>query len=564
MKHAGNRVIFHTKHLNRYRQIAAVFIRYGFEDIVSTRGWKGEYKTHLNEWKILKKRGLSTAERIRLALEELGPTFIKFGQIMSNRPDILSQDILIELQKLQQNVAPFPGEAAQQIIEEELQQSTDDIFESFSVEPLASASIAQVHMATLKSGEKVVVKVRRPGICKTIKVDTEIMFEIASFVESVYPPAENLSPSLIVREFEKAISRETDFVNEANNINRFANDFKGVKNISVPKVYLDLSTDKILCMEFVDGLNPMDTESLKKQNIDTHKVAENVADLVLKQIFEHGFFHADPHPGNIRVLENGDIAFLDYGMMGYMMPKWQMMLADMMIAFTRRDVAKLTDQILMMTSSPRHFESRNELEAEIDQLIQRYSYLPLKSLNMGVLIQEIFKVIFQFKLKIPPTVYLLSKAIITIEGVARRLDPEFNLIEYIKPYAKKRIREKMSLKSITKDSYAASIETAAFLKELPSELRDIVGQIKSGDLQMNFQHKGLESATSQFEKASNRIAFAMVLAALIIGSSIVTVSNIPPYWHEVPIIGALGFIASIFLGFTLLFHIFRDNKRANK
>ncbi len=551
---------FNTRHFKRYHQIAMVLIRYGFEDIISARIGKNRFNNSHRQWRVIKKKGFSTAERIRMVLEDLGPTFVKFGQIMSNRPDLLSKEIRDELQKLQQHVKPFPGEEAKAIIKAELGNTVEEIFDYFSTEPLASASIAQVHEATLKSGEHVVVKVRRPSICQIIDTDTSIMHDLAIMAESVYPAIENFNPRRLVAEFERAIKKETDFINEANNTIRFKENFKNENNVAVPTVYGEYSTGTILTMSFMEGRSPTDADALTEQNIDPEMVAESIVSSVLKQIFEYGFFHADPHPGNIRVTADNKIGFIDYGIMGYMTPQWRMNMSEVMIAFTRRDVTQLTKMILIITNASPRFEYREQLELEIQELMQEYSYLPLKMINMGAVIQRTLDVIFRYNLRIPSMIYLLSKAIITTEGVARSLNPEFNVVEHMKPYVKKLVREKLSIRKMLNNSYSSSVEMAALLHELPGEMREIIGQVKNGNLEMNMHHKGLDIATFRMKQSTNRLSYAVVLAALIIGSAIIAIAKIPPYWNEIPVIGAFGFIISLLLGFVLLFNIYRDNR----
>ncbi|AZR74240.1 2-polyprenylphenol 6-hydroxylase [Anoxybacter fermentans] len=547
-------------HIKRYREIITVLVKHGFGDLIT--------KTNLEKYidfgkKLLPGKrnahivSLSRWERIRMVLEELGPTFIKFGQIMSNRPDLLPQELLVELEKLQDSVPPFSEEDARQLIEEELGKPISNLFKEFISTPIASASIAQVHKAVLMSGEEVVLKVQRPGIEEIIEVDLEIMFHLATLMEKHIQGMDVLNPVGIIKEFERSIRKEIDFTIEATHIERFGRNFQEDTTIYVPKVYRNYTTRKILTMEFIDGIKVSNINAVLESGNDPKIIANRGADLILKQIFEHGFFHADPHPGNILVLNNNIICFIDFGMMGFLLPKHREYLGNIIIGVVNRDTKRITKTLLQFSRNNR-IEDIEGLEYQIFELVEQYSYLPLKDINMGELLNKIIKIILAYKLKIPPDIYLLSKALVTIEGVGRKLDPDFDMVKHVEPFAKKLLKERLSPRKLTKDIYLSATEFGLLFHDLPSEIREIIEQIKYG--QVKIEHKGLEPMLKKHDQISNRIAFAIVLASLIIGSSLIVLSEIPPKWNGIPIIGIVGFLGAGIMGFWLLISILRHGK----
>jgi len=540
------------RHINRYREIIIVLFKHGFGDLI-TNSQIEKYldfgKKFIPNKKIEKTTSLSRWERIRMVLEELGPTFIKFGQIMSNRPDILPKPLLIELEKLQDSVPPMPNEEAENMIEQELGKPISELFKKFDTNPIASASIAQVYRAELFSGEKVAVKVQRTGIQKIIETDLEIMFHFSLLMEKHITEMEILNPVETVKEFERSIHKEIDFNIEASHIERFARNFQTDMTIYIPEVYRAYSTKKILTMEFIDGIKVSNLQALREAENDPLLIAGQGCDLVLKQIFEHGFFHADPHPGNILIMKDNITCFLDFGMMGTLLPKHQDYLGNIIVGVVNKDSKKITETLLRLTGTY-NIENRDQLE-------QRVS---LKEIKVGEFLNKLFRMLIDFKLRLPSDFYLLSKALITIEGVGTKLDPDFDMVAHIEPFAKNLLKKRLDPVKLAKDLYSSIAELRLLLKDFPYEIREIIRQIKTGKLKVEFEHKGLEPMLIKHDQISNRIAFAIVLAALIIGSSLIVLSKIPPLWNEVPIIGIVGFVGAGIMGFGLLISILKHGK----
>ena len=550
------------QHIKRYRDIVIVLVKHGFGDFITSIN----LPRHIDlSRKLLRKQPgvkigtYSRWERVRLALEELGPTFVKAGQIMSNRPDMLPQKLIVELEKLQDLVPPFPTVEARQMIEEELGTTITSLFREFTDIPIASASIAQVHKAVLLSGEEVVVKVQRPGIKKVIEIDVEIMLHMASLMEEHLHGMKIINPVGIIREFERSIRKEIDFTVEAMHISRFRRHFQEDPTIYVPKVYRDLTTRKILTMEFVKGIKISNVNALIESGNDPKTIASRGADLVLKQVFENGFFHADPHAGNIMVLDNNIICFLDFGMMGSLLSRQRECLDSIVIGIANRDVKRIVRAALQLSGS-RHVENADKLEYELADLVDEYYDLPLKDINMGELLTGLFELFVTYKVKFPPDMYLLVKALITIEGVGRGIDPTFDMMSRVKPFAGKLMKDRLSPRRLAKDVYLSASEFALLARDLPSEIREIIEQIKLGETRIEFEHMGLEPVLQKSDQVSNRIALAIVLAALTVGSALIVLSKTPPMWKGVPLVGIIGFIGAGVMGFWLLISILRHGR----
>lgn len=496
---------------------------------------------------------LSHGDRLRLAFTELGPTFIKLGQFMSNRPDVLPQEIITALRQLQDSVEPFPAEESVRILEKEFGKPVTEIFSDFSKDPFASASIAQVHRAALANGTQVAVKVQRPRLEEVIETDIDILFQVASIIEKHVEFAKYVSPVRIHEEFVRSIRKELNFLNEASHIERFAENFRGDATVYVPAVYRHLTTKRVLTTEFVDGIRASDVGKLKSAGLDLKQIAERGTTLLFKQIFEHGFFHADPHPGNILILESGVICFLDFGIMGILSPSLKEYLVSIMLGVVDRDPGKIARTLVEQSRQP--IADVQMLEYDVTELLEDYVLLSLKDVNIGDLMTRITKLIITHKIRILPGFYLLVKAMITIEGVGFSLDPDFTLVEYVKPFAKKLMAERLNPLSHLSGLVASGLDLGAIVRNLPYDLRDVMRLVKAGRVRIEFEHRGLEPMLRTHEQLVDRLAFTVILASLIIGSSLVVLSRIPPRFHDIPVIGIVGFVVAAIMGFGLLLSI---------
>jgi len=550
------------RHLNRYQRILRILFKYGFDDLIEGLRIDQYLDTGLkminrNPREELEKH--SRPERFRMALEELGPTFIKLGQVLSTRPDLISPKYLYELAKLQDDVPPFPFAEVEEIFLAETGKKPNELFQKFDEQPMAAASIGQVHRGRLQDGTEVVIKVQRPDIESIIAVDLEILAHLASLMEQYLEELQGHRPSAVVDEFARSLSLEIDYTVEIANVQRFARQFRNNKTIYVPLVYADLSTERILTMEFIDGIKTSKVDALRSQGYDLHLIAEHGANLVMEQIFVHGFFHGDPHPGNIFILPDNITCFLDFGMMGRLSRKDREDFTDLMLSIVTKNDRRITDGVLNITTQFGEVD-RDALSLDLADFLDRFLYLPLKDLQAGKILQELLELVQRHSLSIKPNLYLMIKTLSTIEGVGLMLYPDLELIKLAEPYIKKVTKERLRPGRLAEEIGEISGEYLKLIQEMPEEARGILRQLSAGRMKLEFEHRGLGRLAKALDQVSNRIAFAIVLAAQIIGSSLIILSDIPPKWNGIPIIGLAGFLLAGIMGFWLLVSIIRHGR----
>jgi len=550
------------RHFNRYQRIIRILFKYGFNDLIEGLRIDQYLESGLKMINRKPREEIekhSRAERFRMALEDLGPTFIKLGQVLSTRPDLIAPEYLDELAKLQDNVPPFPFNEVEEIFLAETGKKPNELFREFNEEPIAAASIGQVHKGLLQDGQEVVIKVQRPDLEKIIAVDLEILAYLASLMEQYLEELQGHQPSAIVDEFARSLSLEIDYTVELANIQRFTRQCKTDKTIYVPLVYSELSTERILTMEYIDGIKASKIEVLQSQEYDLHLIAVRGANLVMEQIFVHGFFHGDPHPGNIFILPDNIICFLDFGMMGHLSRKDREDFTDLMFSIVTKNDRKITDGVLSITIQFGEID-HDALSRDLSDLLDRYLYLPLKDLQAGKILQELLNLVQRHKLSIKPNLYLMIKALATIEGIGLVLDPDLELIKLAEPYIKKVKTARLRPGRVVEEISETGSEYLKLFQDVPEEVRSILRQLRAGRMKLEFKHRGLEKLALALDKISNRIAFAIVLAAQIIGSSLIILSDIPPKWHDIPIIGLAGFLVAGIMGFWLLLSIIRHGR----
>lgn len=548
--------------LKRYQKLFSVLVKYGFEDImVYSKITKLIPKSYLKKHPDTAKNiGLSTYERVRLVLEELGPTYVKLGQIFSNREDMLPPALIKELEKLQDSVPSMQNFNVFETIEAELGVEVKEHIKHLEKEPLAAASLAQVHKAQLNNEDWVVFKIQRPNIEEIIASDITVMKQIAGSLEKYSDQAKALQPLEIVAAFEKSIHEELDFLKEIEYTERFAANFKGNNNIYVPKVYRELSTKKLICMEYIDGIKVSNIEKLKLLDINCKSVAQKGVDLYLEQILEHGFFHADPHPGNLFVLPNTQqICFLDFGMMGTIMPTDKELLIDLLRYFLQNKVVKIVD-VLQKIAIKTHIPNEKKLEYDLHNLIQEVNNTTLQNIKLGAVLTQFKGILFKNQITLPYYVYMLIRALIIIEGVGLKLDPDFNITENLKPYVSQIARKRFNFKRLLNKNLTRLEDINSLIDTLPENVDTILKKIKEGKLLVKHEHKGLTEFQNAITKASNRLVFAIIIAALSIGSALLVIADMPPKIKGIPVLGAIGFGLSAIMGFMVIFSIFKNKQ----
>lgn len=550
------RIISSYRRFVRLRQILNIMARNGFGGIIESLRLRRIYRKGKTPPELL----LSPrAKRLRVAFEELGPTFLKLGQMLSTRADLIPHDIFLELQKLQDQVPPVSSDEIKAEIESELKASVDNIFAEFDEKPLASASIGQVHKARLKTGEMVVVKIQRPNIRKIVENDLNILNTIAVLAERHIADARAYNLVGFVNEFAKSIRNELDYSLEARNMERFTHNFANDKTVHIPKVYLSYCTSHIITMEFLEGIKVNHINELKRRGYDTKKIAQKGAEAYLKQIFEHRFFHGDPHPGNIYILPNEVIAFMDFGIVGRLTTLMAFKLNDLLIAIARKDVESIADAILAI-SSFENDANLDELKADIAEFMEKYIDISLGQLSVSTLISDMAEISSRYRLVIDRQLGLLVRVLAEVEGVGRQLDPDFDIGPLIQPFALKLVAHKHSPKEFIRHTYKLAGDYAELIKSLPKDIQMALDKAKSGKLRIEFKHVALEGLVSGLERATSRLAFAIIIAALVISSSMIMALEKPfgPSLFGIPIIGALGYLVAAISGLWLVINIIRN------
>ena len=543
----------------RWAQIISTLVKYGFTDWVK----RLKIETGKPENRPVDVQEEEVWERLRLAMEELGPTFIKFGQMLSNRPDLLPQELIFELEQLQDSVPPVSAEEIKEIIREDFDKSTEEIFNDFNDTPYAAASIAQVHLAKLSDGRPVAVKIQRPGIRLIVDSDIEILRKLARLMEDYTEEFELIHPVALVEEFNRVIHEELDFAREAMNMIQFSYNFKNEERIIIPKVYKSLSTNRVLTMNFYTGHKVTEIEEMRKAGIDTGIVADTGSELFFQQLFDHGFYHADPHPGNMLILENNRICYLDFGMTGRITPSDRELLGNIFISIAQKDVVRML-RTLRIFAPDHKIENERQLEYQLQELMDRYTMQNLQEVNMNDLTARFRKIVLEHKLNIPPDFFLLLRSLAILEGTARKLDPNYNVVNKMQPYFIRLYKKKLDPNILAKDAGFTALDLLATLRDLPYDLKEIFRKIREGTLMVEFQHMGLESMMRTMISVSNKLSAAIIVAAIIVGSSILVFADIPPRWNEVPVFGIIGYFLAGIIGLWLIYTFYNQQREMQK
>lgn len=555
------------KAARRLQKVVNVFLRHGFGSVIDqiNLGRFIPFTKRLRafgHWPEIIK-GRTVAERLRLAFAELGPSFIKLAQILATRPDLITALYASEFKKLQDEVPPFSTVEAKKIIEDEIKLPLNRVFREFEDVPVAAASIAQVHRAVLLDGTEVVVKVQRPGIRDVLDTDIEILFTLAPLLEKTFPEMKFFNPTGVVQEFQRTVKRELDFIEEGRNCCRFGRNFKDEHNIYFPKVYAEFLTEKVIVMERIDGVKIDDVRGIEAMGFDTKDVAKDGVRAYFKMVFEDGFFHADPHPGNIMVMNSGQICFLDFGIVGRVSEELKSTLAATFIALIKKDFDKLIDQYVEMGLVAENVDSedfRRDFKADLVDFMEPLYGASLKEINFPEYLGIIIQLAVRHKMKLPPELLLINKAALILQDVGTRLDPDFDFISISEPFVSKLLKERMDPRRIVKKAYKDMSEAGEFLLYLPKQLRAAISKVMKNDFHMKITHIGLEHFIRDMDRASNRIAFALIVSSVLLSSAIMHAFSVGPTIYGMSVLGFLVFGFAAVLGVWLLISIIRSGR----
>lgn len=531
------------ENLSRWREIAAVLVKYGFQDVLDPLGLGP-----LGHW--LQGQG-PTAElsrlprevRLRLALAEIGTTGIKLGQILSTRADLVGAELAAELEHLQSDGPADPPEVVRARVAAELGRPVDDLFQGFDDCPLASASIAQVHAARLPGGEAVVLKLRHPGVAERVRVDLAILGDLVALAERV-PDFATYRPRQVFQEFRRTLLRELDLSLELAHMRRIAVIFQDQPGIRVPRPHPALCSRRLLTMERLDGIRVNDQPALQASGMDLEKLARRGAEMYMEMILGHGFYHADPHPGNLIVLPDGAIGLLDYGMVGRLDERSRDDIEALMLAVIDQDAPGMAEAVLRMTRAPGELD-RTALGWDLDELVAGYAHQPVERFDMSGALTALLELVRGYRLVLPGEIALLIKVLVMLEGTGRQLSPGFSLIEAMRPYRRRLLLRRASPPRQLRRLLRFGQELDRLLAQLPSSLNEALDRMRSGRFYMRMDHRGLEPSV-------NRLTLGLLASSLFLGSSLLLSFDVPPLWHELSLPGAAGMLLSAWLSLRLL------------
>ena len=533
--------------LSRFDEIIKILRKYDFDKVLgqTTRNKISPFRNEADNKELLKE---DFPERLRLMLQELGTTFIKFGQLLASRPDLVGEKISEELSQLHDDNPPVNYEEIKELIEDQLGGSLNEFFVEFSEKSLATASIAQVHVAKLHSGEKVAVKVQKPNIEDIVETDLSIMKFIANESDRFDTGFKHLNLPAVIHEFDRSIHKEMDFDNELMNIRHLNDNFKYNDKIIVPVIYPDYSTEKVLTMEYVEGVKLSEVIAGDDPKYNKILIADRIVRAYLKQIFLDGFFHADPHPGNIFITDDNAVCFIDFGMMGVLDDEFRQDLAELMINFSDHNIDGLINQLIRMDILNEKTDI-NILKSDLNDLFAKYYGMELSRFN-GI-IEDLLFLMQKYEVRLPNEFVLMARGLSMVENIALRLDPNINVVEYLKPIARKLIVQRYNPKKMVNNAKNSFFAFEHVLKGLPSLISKTFYKIEEGEVTVNIEVKHIS-------EIANQLSLAIIIAALLIGSSLVMLIDVGPRFYEMPVLGFIGFTISLALGVFTVVRYFID------
>ncbi len=555
-------MLIRPRYFRRYRQIVEILADYGFGAFLAQMGMSD--RLNIPRWwrrrRDMPGDAMTNPRRLRRALEDLGPTFIKFGQILSTRSDIMPPRYLEELSFLQDEVPPVPWDQARQVVETELGASIEDLFAQVDPVPIASASLAQVHVARLVGGEEVVVKIQRPNIEKTVNLDLDIIYDLARTAQQRISLASRFEVADFAEEFASALRTELDFRREAWNADRLRKNFADEPHLYVPKIYWDYSTRRLLVMERIKGIKIDNLDGLKAAGYDRRRLSAHAANFALKEILIDGFFHADPHPGNMLILPGEVIGVLDFGTVGRLDDQDRANLTRLFIAGVQLDVDGIVDQLQRMGVADYRVD-RVGLQRDLKRILTRYYGLPIYEINAQEIAKAVQPIMYEYKLNIPTNFYLLMKTVIMMQGVGLKLDPDFDIIEAAQPYIGKLFRRMWLPSSWGPEVLRLAMDWKDFASILPRKTSHILDQLERGQLTVQVELPQLESTINMIDKLINRIIFSVLVAALVVALALLLPRLYYAWpWGLLTWVIVVGFFTLLFLAIRLSWSVFRSGR----
>lgn len=555
-------MLIRPRYLRRYRQIVEVLADYGFGAVLAQMGLSDRLNIP-RRWRRRKNipgDEITNARRLRLALEDLGPTFIKFGQILSTRSDILPPQYLEELSLLQDKVAPVSWDEARQVAEDELGAPIGELFAQVDPVPIASASLAQVHVARLVGGEEVVVKIQRPNIEKTINLDLDIIYDLAQTAQQRISAASRFEVADLAEEFASALRTEMDFRREAWNADRFRKNFEKERHLYVPKIYWEYSTSRVVVMERIQGIKIDDLAGLEAAGYDRHRLANYAADFALKEVLIDGFFHADPHPGNMLIMPGEVIGVLDFGTVGRLDEQDRANLARLFIAGAQLDVDGIVDQLQRMGVADYRVD-RVGLQRDLRRVLMRYYGLPIYEINTQEVSKAVQPIMYEYKLNVRTDFYLLMKTVMIMQGVGLNLDPDFDIFEAAQPYIGKLFRRMWLPSSWGPEVIRMALDWKDFAAILPRKTSRILDQVERGHLTVQAEMPQLEPTINLIDRLINRIIFSVLVAALVVALALLLPRLDYSWpWGLMTWVIVIGFVVLVFLALRLAWSVFRSGR----
>jgi ubiquinone biosynthesis protein len=552
------------RELPRLHEIASVFIRHGLGDFVQRIGIAGVLERAgqiLTRSPVAESVTLDPAQRMRMALEELGPTFVKLGQVMATRVDLFPPRWIGEFEKLHADVPAVPFEALLPELTQALGRPPFEVFRDIDTRAQGAASIAQVHRAKLQDGTPVVLKVRRPGVRATIEADLRLLRRVAELIESEIPEARRYRPSEIAEQFARSLEREADFVTETRNIERFAKNFAGDPNIVIPRIYPEWTSDVLLVQEHVEGIPATDLAAVERSGLDRKLLAARGADTFLKMILRDGFFHADPHPGNVFYLPGNRIVIIDFGMVGRLSPQRRAQVIDLLGGLARMAEEPMIEVLLDWAGDA--YVDEAKLAADVNEMVFDYEGVPLKDIRVGNVIRQFAAIVRGHSIVLPSDLSLMFKTLITLEGLGRQYDPDFHIINHLTPLVKTALAERYQPGELMRRGRGAVSEFMNVVGSVPRDLARLLREARRGKTRIDLDLKRLDSFGQRLDRTLDRVTVGIMTASLVIGSAIVLGVRDGPEVFGIPVlpvIGLIGYVLAFLNSLWIVYGIWRSGR----